>query len=254
MIQIRKIIAVVAAISFPVACTEPSGPEPLTVEPVALTEAEWPILMMYPAPLAVRVTGRNGASRAGIEVEWAVVSGGGSLDTTAVLTDSLGMAQAVWRLGPVTGEQMVEARVQDTDPMRFTVAATPGYVLVTVWQDLSEELRDSLPSDTIRIHALRPGWREYAEDALAAAVELSPRGAVVAGAGLDPSWVFHFDPVEVFLSEPSGYSIPCTTRPLLTEEDLATVGHTYCPVKLRLRGVEDVPEEYLARLAAGDNL
>ena len=66
-------------------------------------------------PLRVLVSDSYGNPVPRAPVTFAVISGGGSIDGSAVLTDSLGVAtSAAWTLGPVTGIQHVRALAGST--------------------------------------------------------------------------------------------------------------------------------------------
>ena len=77
-------------------------------------------------PLIVRAVDGSGQGVAGLPVTWTVRSGGGAIIPAAAETDSDGFATARWTLGPVDGEQQVQARVSDAEPVLFTATATGG--------------------------------------------------------------------------------------------------------------------------------
>src|SRR5438067_1997110 len=60
-------------------------------------------------PLVVVVTDAQGAGVAGVSVTFAVGSGGGSLGSTTVATDSLGQARTTLTVGPSAGPNTVTA-------------------------------------------------------------------------------------------------------------------------------------------------
>lgn len=60
-------------------------------------------------PLVVRVTASDGVPVPGVNVTFAVASGGGSLGTPSVPTDANGFAQTTWQLGALVGAQTVTA-------------------------------------------------------------------------------------------------------------------------------------------------
>ena len=72
-------------------------------------------------PLVVAVTDAYGNPLAGQEVEWSVVTGGGSVSPTSSTTDAAGHAQAVWTLGTQAGEQQARATA---GAAAFTFSAT----------------------------------------------------------------------------------------------------------------------------------
>lgn len=170
-------------------------------------------------------------------------------------TNDEGVARAVWTLGPEAGEQVVEVSAPDAGPITFRATGTPGVVFVAVWRGLDEETRASLPSDTMRIHALSAIRIEPARDSLEAGHELHVLGHIGLGATLDPNWPYHFDPRTVWASTSSAGSVACQWGPLITEEDveakLSTGSDCYFPDHLYLERIDPVPDWYLEQLAAG---
>jgi adhesin/invasin len=79
-------------------------------------------------PVAVLVTDANGDPVEKVRVDFTVASGGGFLDdsaaTVSAITDSHGIASAVWVLGPTVGTQTVTAKVAGGTPVTFTAIAT----------------------------------------------------------------------------------------------------------------------------------
>jgi len=79
-------------------------------------------------PIAVLVTDANGDPVQNVAVDFAVASGGGFLGdsaaTVTALTDSHGIASAVWVLGSTLGAQTVTASVAGATPVTFTAIAT----------------------------------------------------------------------------------------------------------------------------------
>lgn len=79
-------------------------------------------------PIAVLVTDANGDPVKDVAVDFTVASGGGFLGdsaaTVTALTDSKGIASAVWVLGPTIGAQTVTAKVAGGAPVTFTAIAT----------------------------------------------------------------------------------------------------------------------------------
>jgi hypothetical protein len=80
------------------------------------------------APIAVLVTDANGDPVKNVAVDFAIASGGGFLGdsaaTVTALTDSHGIASAVWVLGSTLGAQTVTAKVANGAPVTFTAIAT----------------------------------------------------------------------------------------------------------------------------------
>ena len=65
---------------------------------------------LLPNPLVVEVTDGAGNVAPGIEVNWSVVTGGGSIAPATSVTDANGMASAGFTLGPAQGEQRAQAQ------------------------------------------------------------------------------------------------------------------------------------------------
>jgi subtilisin family serine protease len=76
------------------------------------------------APIGVRVRTATAQNIAKVPVTWAVASGGGSLSTTASLTDANGVAITGWTLGGSAGAQTVTASNAATTPTSVTLTAT----------------------------------------------------------------------------------------------------------------------------------
>ncbi|MBI2796104.1 MAG: Ig-like domain-containing protein [Gemmatimonadetes bacterium] len=81
--------------------------------------------------LQVEVRNASGVM-ANVSVTFAVVSGGGSLSSTTVLTDAKGIAAARWTLGGLLGAQVVQARVAALTPVTFSTEVTAGPTITLV--------------------------------------------------------------------------------------------------------------------------
>jgi hypothetical protein len=68
---------------------------------------------LLPERLAVVVTDRDGNPVPGVDIGFEIRSGDGVVGPQRVRTDSLGIASALWRLGPVPGTQEVRATALD---------------------------------------------------------------------------------------------------------------------------------------------
>ena len=64
-----------------------------------------------PAALEVAVTNSDGDGLSGVNVNWVVTAGDGTLSATRTITDSDGRASVDWTLGSRPGSQSVEAIV-----------------------------------------------------------------------------------------------------------------------------------------------
>ncbi|MEO8577845.1 MAG: hypothetical protein ABI556_14140 [Gemmatimonadales bacterium] len=78
-------------------------------------------------PLVVEVLDQNATVMQNVTVNWTIVTGGGSLNTTASLTDAAGHASARYTAGPVAGTATIRAAVSGIpNPVVFMVTVTPG--------------------------------------------------------------------------------------------------------------------------------
>ncbi|HYC52554.1 MAG TPA: Ig-like domain-containing protein [Gemmatimonadaceae bacterium] len=95
-------------------------------------QAELPSLAL-PAPLQVKVVDKYDNPIADVPIVFSVTGGGGSLDSTEVLTDLDGIATVRWTLGAALGAQTVQAILPDSavgpivdlpgSPVTFTATA-----------------------------------------------------------------------------------------------------------------------------------
>jgi hypothetical protein len=78
--------------------------------------------------LVARVLDAGGNPVAGVEVQWSVSSGGGSISPETVLTDASGLAAAERVLGPNSGQQTAQASSPGLDgsPLTFIHTAVPA--------------------------------------------------------------------------------------------------------------------------------
>jgi plastocyanin len=84
-----------------------------------------PVGLALGNPLRVLIT-RDGEPVEGVSVTW-IAGQGGSIED-AVESDELGIAVAVWTLGPGIGQHVATAEVDDADnsPLTYTATAEPG--------------------------------------------------------------------------------------------------------------------------------
>jgi plastocyanin len=77
-----------------------------------------------PNPIEVEVRDADG-DPASVTVDWAVLSGGGSLGAASSSTDGSGIASTTWALGSVAGTQSIRATVRGSLPAAsLTIEAT----------------------------------------------------------------------------------------------------------------------------------
>lgn len=79
-----------------------------------------------PIALNVRVTDREGRGVPSVAVQWAVVTGGGSVAPASEFTDGNGEVKASWTLGTVPGSQRVTAAVFGLPLASFEATARPA--------------------------------------------------------------------------------------------------------------------------------
>jgi len=98
-----------------------------------------PASQPLPNELRVEVT-RDGAPASGVTVTWSTGTGG-SLTPSTDQTDAEGVSSSVWTLGPTSGPQSADARVEGgglNSTVTFTATATsgtPGSIIQVISQD-----------------------------------------------------------------------------------------------------------------------
>jgi hypothetical protein len=75
-------------------------------------------------PVVVKVTASDGIAVAGVNVAFAVATGGGTVGSATVATDAGGLASTTWTLGPIVGEQTVTATASGLTGSPVTFKAT----------------------------------------------------------------------------------------------------------------------------------
>lgn len=78
-----------------------------------------------PDSIQVEVNDTTHARVPGVVLEWAVVSGGGTVEPRTSITDALGVARAQWTLGDEVGEQRLRVSAPTGDSAWFDAVATP---------------------------------------------------------------------------------------------------------------------------------
>ncbi len=82
---------------------------------------------------AVRVTDQVGNPVVGVEVTFAVASGGGQIIGASTVTGSTGVATLLeWILGPDPGPNTLTASAEGLTPATFTATGVPGPAIVTI--------------------------------------------------------------------------------------------------------------------------
>jgi plastocyanin len=106
-----------------------------------------------PSELRVQVT-RDGAPASGVTVTWSTGTGG-SLTPSSDLTDDGGLSSSVWTLGPASGPQSADARVEGgglNSTTTFTATAssgTPGTTIQVISQDQQGGVNRFVPANLI---------------------------------------------------------------------------------------------------------
>ena len=109
-------------------------------------------------PIRIRVLDALGNVVPNAEVQWLVVTGGGTVSASD-RSDELGTASAAWTLGPVEGEQMLAVRVAGAAELRVPALAGPGSANVTL---VAERIIDrSLSSGLTHVDAPRGDARLF---------------------------------------------------------------------------------------------
>lgn len=112
------------------ACEDGGGttapPQPASLVAVSATTQAGTVASPVPVPAAVQVRDARGFALPGVQVEWAVTSGNGTVTATSA-TDGGGTAvAAAWVTGPAAVENVLTATVPGVAPVTFRVAAQPG--------------------------------------------------------------------------------------------------------------------------------
>ena len=113
-------------------CDAPSEPlGELALVVVSGSGQEAPPNTELPAPLVVKVTDSRGRTVAGQVVNFNVIEGGGSVYAGVAITNSRGLAQERWTLGPSGTQQSRPARSTTTPGQRST--SGPSRPLCLTW-------------------------------------------------------------------------------------------------------------------------
>jgi len=83
------------------------------------------------SPLVVSVADSKGNSQAGVQVNWGIVSGGGTLSSSSSTTDPSGNASVTWTFGQ-SGDQSVKAWTDMSGAPSVTFSAAPIMQIVTI--------------------------------------------------------------------------------------------------------------------------
>jgi hypothetical protein len=75
-------------------------------------------------PLTVIVIDQYGSALSNVTVNWAIVSGGGTLSAAATPSDLNGVAQVSYTAGPTAGSATISATVAGVGTLTFTATIT----------------------------------------------------------------------------------------------------------------------------------
>ncbi len=151
----RAPVLVAALLAATLACEgEPAGPD--QPEPVAVVIEDGNrqagrVGATLPVELRVRVVDQSGAPVAGATVEFRPGAGSGAVAVATATTDSRGVASAgTWTLGPLVGEQRVEAVATEAPEASRAVfvavaADMPVAVRIAAGQDQRAQVGTRLP-------------------------------------------------------------------------------------------------------------
>jgi hypothetical protein len=84
-----------------------------------------PINTPLPSPLQLLVVNQFGQILKNVNVNWSIVSGGGTLSATTTLSNESGIAEVNYTTGPTAGTAIINAQVHGILPLSFTATITP---------------------------------------------------------------------------------------------------------------------------------
>jgi hypothetical protein len=147
-----------------------SGPVLLTVESGdAQADTAGAVL---PLPIVAKVVDSFGNPVQGVNVDFAVTGGGGSVSVATVPTDAAGLAQTVWSLGTTAGAQEVTATSGALQPVIFSATATHG---------TADQLAFRVePTDVVATELLSPAFEVEIQDRLGNLVTNATDGVTIA--------------------------------------------------------------------------
>ena len=85
--------------------------------------------MQLAYPFVVKVSDSQSRAQAGIQVDFSVASGGGSLSTLTGTSDAAGLVSTKLTLGAASGVNTVTATIPNTTPLQTVTFTTTGYAL-----------------------------------------------------------------------------------------------------------------------------
>ena len=121
------------------ASTAVPGPAAL-VRGVRTVGIEGTVVTSLATPLGVLVTDEHGNGVSGVPVEWATVSGAGSLTPSSSQSNAMGRAETVWTAGTRSGFYTATATVAGFDPVTFFLNARAGAVVRLVAASITDQV------------------------------------------------------------------------------------------------------------------
>ncbi|HSJ12848.1 MAG TPA: pre-peptidase C-terminal domain-containing protein, partial [Longimicrobiales bacterium] len=125
---LSRLVAAPLALALLWSCGDSTGPRrtPARVVVISGSAQSAPVNETLPFPVVVEVRDADGRALPDIRVDWAVVSGGGTVASPSTRSGSDGRAEVGWRLGTSAGAQTLTATVTGVAPATFTATATAG--------------------------------------------------------------------------------------------------------------------------------
>jgi hypothetical protein len=179
----RPAVAVptLAAAVLLTACDRAAAPvSPAGLEPVSVVEQTAVVGTLAEHAPAVRVSSSDGRPVAGIEIRF-TVSGGGTVSSSALVTDARGEARlASWRMGARVGENVVTASAANASltPVTFRAASRAGpparLTVVTAPAAISASGAPMIPAPAVQL------LDEFGNPSAAAGIEITASAAPAA--------------------------------------------------------------------------
>lgn len=130
---------------------------------------------------SVRVVDSSGAARAGIEVDFAVVSGGGTVTGRTAVSDASGIARVgAWVLGPASGINTLSATAATGSPVTFTATAARRSADVSLTLD-GPDAGSPFVDDTVQLIAHTTSTYQLASVAVTMAGRTATLAATMPG-------------------------------------------------------------------------
>jgi hypothetical protein len=131
--------------------TTGSTPSPTAIRIVVATDSQRGMVAVPLAkPLVARVDDQNGKPYAGATVNWAVLTGNGTVSLASATTDVNGEATTVWTLGKGVGAQLLRAALPSGTADTAVATGTAGAAAIMAAIDgLAQEVRAGAVSEPL---------------------------------------------------------------------------------------------------------